>query len=396
MIRGGRGNDTVRGGAGDDRLLGGEGDDRIEGGAGDDRAHGGEGDDVVDGHGGDDWVEGGGGDDLLHGEDGDDLLAGGDGRDHVDGGFGADTLRGGAGADVLSGGMDDDVVDGGLGADVVYAGPGADHVHGGAGADDLHVEPGDVVADAGRTDEVREAPVDLTLLADITVEPPSGPVYQRILSDLVTLASTVAGARLLEGLRGVAVTVASHHPDPAIDAGMPTDAFDGDIDLVLYRLGDDEAGFGADPGRVLSYSPLVALHHELVHAYDDAHGIEVDGAYLGEDAEQIPTEVTVDGRLVVLDRDRDGQVDHGELLEVLDDDGDGDLSDDELDLDDDGEVDAGDGWVLNTERVTVGLPVDHDHDPTTPDVPAGEEGRGTGLDENTLRDELGVPRRDAY
>lgn len=396
VVSGGRGNDTIRGGAGDDRLLGGEGDDRIEGGAGEDRAIGGDGDDVIDGHGGDDWITGGAGDDLLYGEDGDDLLLGGDGRDHVDGGAGDDTIGGDAGADVLSGGMDDDVVDGGQGADVVYAGPGDDHVRGGAGADDLHVEPGDVVADAARSDEVWEVPVDVTLLADITIEAPSRPVYERILSDLVTLASTVAGARLLDGLRGVAITVAAHHPDPETDAGMPTDAYYPDIDLVLYRRDDDEAGFAADPGSALAYSPLVSLHHELAHAYDDAHGTAVEGAYLGDDVEQIPTDVREDGRIRVLDRDRDGRVSPDELREVLDDDDDGRLSDDELDLDGDGEIDAGDGWVTNRERVTVGLPIDHDHNPTTPDVPAGEVGRGPGLDENTLRHELGVPRRDAY
>ncbi len=355
VLRGGAGDDRLAGDAGADRLLGGEGDDDVVGGGGADRIIGGDGDDTLDGNAGDDWISAGAGEDLVHGESGRDVLAGSGGRDHVDGGSGVDQVDGGGGADVLSGGLGHDTVSGAGGDDVVYAGPGRDLVTGGVGADALHVEPDDRVADATGADTVRRAGVDLSLLDAIAIDV-EGPLADRIRSDLVTLASTATGARLLESLRGHEVTVVA--PGRLPTAG---DAYDSARHLLQYDPHDDEAGFGpagADrPRRSLSYSPLLSTAHELIHASHDVNGTRTEGTYQGTDRNQ-------------LDTDRDGTVEPGP---------------------------DGDPPVPNEERATVGLPVDPDGDPATPDVPADVAvGRDVGVTENEMRDELGLERRGRY
>jgi len=408
LLRGGSGDDTLKGGDGADRMLGGAGDDDIAGRGGDDRIIGGDGADVIDGGAGEDWVSAGRGEDLVYGETGDDLLDGGADRDHVDGGTGADQVDGGLGADILSGGDGDDEVDGGAGADVAYAGLGVDLVRGGGGADALHAEPGDVV-DSTTRDTVRRHAVDPSLLdaITVTVDPdldPDGFLADRIRSDLATLASTEAGALLLEGLEGQEVTVVAYDRGDSQVNGQ-----------VRYDPADDEAGFGparADrPAFSLSVSPLVTLHHELVHAYDAVVGGRAQGVYLGPDADQA-------GRVRV-DQDGDGVVeatggaDHDDRWEVVDEDGDGVITSKEIegagddgarrlpevdgDLDGDGQLTRADGWAPNAERDAVGLPVDHDQDASTPAVPGSEAGgHPDGLSENALRDELGVEIRGRY
>jgi hypothetical protein len=356
LLRGGAGADELTGGKGDDRVLGGPGDDDVVGGGGDDRIIGDDGDDTLDGALGDDWVSGGTGEDLVHGETGADRLTGGDGRDHVDGGSGVDHVDGGAEADVLSGGEGHDTVDGGRGADVALGGPGHDLVIGGNGDDGMHLEADDVVADATDDDIVHRREVDPALLDAIAIDAP-GPLADRIRSDLVTLASTATGARLLESLRGHVITVVG--PGGLMDPG---DSYDRWLDVVQYDPTDDDAGFGpagADrPAESLSYSPLVSLAHELVHASHDVNCTRAGGTYRGPDQNQ-------------LDMDRDGVVEPpGE---------------------------HGDDAVPNEERSTVGLPIDHDEDPSTADVaPSAAIDGIVDATENDLRDELGLEIRGRY
>ncbi len=363
LLRGGRGADHLRGDAGDDRLIGGEGDDVLDGGGGDDRVIGGEGGDTIDGRTGDDWLSGGTGEDLVHGELGADRLSGGDGRDHVDGGGGGDHIDGGAEADVVSGGEGADTVDGGAGADVAFGGPGQDLVTGGSGSDGMHVEADDVVADATDDDMVRRREVDLGLLDGIEIDVElDEALADRIRSDLVTLASTATGSRLLESLRGHTVTIAEPGQVPA-----DGDAYAPGRGIVQYDPRGDEAGFGpagADrPAGSLSYSPLVALAHELIHASHDLNGTRSPGVYGGDDRNQ-------------LDTDRDGVVEPAHPP---------------------GEEGSGDVLVTNEERATVGLPIDHDQDRCTQDVLAPFVIPGiVDATENDLRAELGLEHRGRY
>jgi hypothetical protein len=368
VLRGGAGDDVLSGGGSADRLLGGDGADRLLGGGGADRLIGGDGGDVIDGDAGADRITAGAGDDLVYGGEGADHVDGGAGRDHLDGGAEADHLSGAAGDDIVSGGEGHDTLAGGAGADVVLAGPGTDLVTGGAGVDTVHVEGDDVVPGDGE-DTVLDRPVDLALLDAIVIDPPDGAFAARVRSDLVTLASTATGSALLASLRGRVITVVE---DLGLEGLSHADAYDGATDTVQYALDDDHPGFGAFTAASLrrrpSYSPLVALHHELAHAAHDVNGTRVPGRYHGPDREQ-------------LDTNRDGR--------VTEDD------DDEPDEDGDGRPDH-DVPVANEERATVGLPVDHDEDPDTPDLPADEVHDGIGPTENDLRRELGLPERERY
>lgn len=339
---------VFRAGAGDDVVDLSEAAGRpftIDGGAGDDQLTGSAGEDVV---------IGGGGLDLVYGLDGDDVIVGGSGRDHLDGGAGDDVLDGGGADDIVSGGEGDDRVLGGDGDDVLFGGPGFDDVAGGEGADDLHVEAFDRVSGVGPSDDVVRSTVDLTLIEDITVVPAGGAFEAQVRSDLVTLASTEQGRILLESLRG--------HPITVVPPGDDNPAFQWHVGNreVTYapNVGPVDHGFGpvgADrPVEALSVSPLVALHHELVHASHTVNDQRVDGAYNGDDRNQ-------------LDTDRDG------------------------DIDDDDEV------IANEERATTGLPVDPDSDPSTPDVDVSEVlPDSVDTSENAIRDELGLPERERY
>jgi hypothetical protein len=146
--------------------------------------------------------------------------------------------------------------------------------------------------------------------------------------------------------------------------------------------------------------PIVGLFHEFAHGYNHHSDTTVDGVYLGPDQDQVPEEVRVDtdgdgndDRTVVLDSNGDGNV----TFDELDRDGDGDVGDDDLDLSGDGDVDRDDGFTPNSERQAVGLGVDHDEDPRTPDVPASAvTDHPDELTENALRDEFDIPLRPRY
>ncbi|MGH9212609.1 MAG: M91 family zinc metallopeptidase [Acidimicrobiales bacterium] len=380
----GSGSDEVDGGAGNDTLDTGDGDDTVTGGDGNDIVDAGDGRDYVDGGSGIDVIDAGDGDDVVYGGDDNDFIEGGDGRDYVDGGAGDDRLSGGAEGDILSGGEGDDTVFGGDGNDTVYAGPGEDFVLGGEGADHMYVEDGDTAYAGDPGDQVTEVTIDMDLIDSIHIDGPPEFV-QRVRADLVTLASSPTGSQMLEALRLTTV----FGEDLRI---VPTDGGNSYSGTINYNV-ERTSSIGPRP-------PIVGMFHEMVHALNDRTDSYADGVYVGTDQEQVPEEGRFDtdgdgviDRTVVLDTDGDGDVTSDEL----DRDDDGDIDDDDLDLNDDGEVNGGDGWTPNLERQAVGLGIDHDQNPDTPDVPASTvEDHPDELTENELRRELQWPERPRY
>ncbi len=83
---------------------------------------------------------------------------------------------------------------------------------------------------------------------------------------------------------------------------------------------------------------MVVLYHELAHVYDYSNDTIMDGEYHGDDPHNQGTN--------------------------------------------------------NRERQATGLPVDHDHDPSTPEVI--DPDHPYELTENGLREELGIEHRDHY
>ncbi|MFB1483485.1 M91 family zinc metallopeptidase [Corallococcus sp. RDP092CA] len=355
IINGGDGNDsitvdasvtqdlTLDGGAGDDKLVGGKGNDTLIGGAGNDTILGGEGNDTLKGQDGDDYLEGGAGDDriqggegrdVLYGLDGNDTLSGGKGRDYIDGGAGDDRAFGGEGDDQVIGGRGNDTLSGGAGNDAVAGGAGEDKVRGGAGTDKLYVEENETTADAAEGE--REL-VDMTNAdqrgSSVSVTG-SADFQARVQSDLDALRSLPSGQELLGTLDSSGKKTTIRETASGNSAGG-TNFNDG------FMNADGTPGKGTDAQvnyhttRIslgneewMNRPPVVGLFHELVHASDMNNGTLALGSKNG---------------------------------------------------------------TRNLETSAVGLPIDLDQDPSTPDVVQG--GRPG---ENVLRDDLNLPTRPRY
>ncbi|AIY18989.1 calcium-binding protein [Pimelobacter simplex] len=340
-VLGSDGDDRIETGGGDDTVLGGSGDDQVKGGAGNDRVSGGAGRDYVDGQSGDDRLSGGTGDDTVYGLDGDDRISGGDGWDYLEGGAGDDRLDGGAGGDTLSGGTGDDTVFGGTGDDTTYTGKGDDTVHAGTGDDTTYAEAGDVVRGGEHrvTVELKDVP------SAIRVE--GSPEFQaRVRADLELLASSPAGQRMLDnlahniddsgflGFNKDTLTIREYsNPD---DPDNSTASNDGHGNYVInYNVALDHLRTG---GGGVDGPPVAVLYHEFAHVYDYANDTLAPGDYHGDDPDNQGTP--------------------------------------------------------NREREAAGLPIDHDDDPSTPEII--DPDHPYELTENGLREELGAPHRDHY
>lgn len=153
LILAGNGNDRSGGGEGRDRMMGEDGDDRLMGEGGSDRIYGGDGLDVMDGGTGNDRVWGGAGADTLWGNEGNDRLTGGGSGDRLGGGTGRDVLKGGAGADIMGGDENGDRLYGGGGVDALYGGDGADRLWGDGGRDVLRGGTGNDRLEGGKADD---------------------------------------------------------------------------------------------------------------------------------------------------------------------------------------------------------------------------------------------------
>ncbi|WP_375772155.1 M91 family zinc metallopeptidase [Archangium gephyra] len=345
-IRGGNGNDRIAVDAdvtADLRIEGGNGNDTLIGGGGRNTLVGGEGDDYLQGGAGSDSLEGGAGRDVLYGLGGADSMLGGEDRDYLDGGAGNDTVSGEGGNDQVMGGRGDDTLAGGAGDDAVAAGEGKDQVNGGDGNDALYTQSDDTVSgtQAQRAgDSVKT--VDLSTRNDagqvpgssITIEGDAA-FQERVQADLDVMRSTPEGRAMLLALDNSGHTTTIRQAAPG--AGNSANSTDR---ANVWLQADGTPGSGGD--AIIDYNlerislggedwqnrpPLVGLFHEMVHAYNYVTGTLAPG--------------TTDG-------------------------------------------------VNNREQAAVGLPYDHDADPSTPAQHPGH------TNENRLREELGLPSRPRY
>ncbi len=325
-IEGGNGNDTLMGGAGRNTLVGGAGDDYLQGGAGADS------------------LNGGAGRDVLYGLGGNDRMLGGADRDYMDGGAGNDTVNGGLGNDQVMGGRGNDSLYGGSGDDVVAAGAGRDRVSGGAGNDSLHTQATDTVTgtkaerkgDSVTTVDLSTRNADGKPLGSSIIIEGDAAFQARVRSDLDALRSTPEGRRMLQALDDSGHTTTIRlQTNPA--QGNTASATDG---TNTWLQPDGTPGSGSNaiinyyPERISlggeewqNRPPIVGLFHEMVHAYNYTTGTLAPGQTAG---------------------------------------------------------------VNNRENAAVGLPYDHDADPSTPNQHPGH------INENDYRDELNLPTRPRY
>lgn len=349
VVRGGSGNDTItvpQGGGVGFTILGSGGADRITGGDGSDTVLGLDGDDEVDAGAGDDRVSGGAGQDYLNGQGGDDRLSGGEGRDTLYGLSGDDELIGGAEQDYLEGGTGQDSLSGGAGNDVLSGGDGDDSLRGGSGDDVTYAGRGQdtTVGGTGADTANGEAgDVNVDVETTVTIEIPDGlagiriegsPEFvERVQADLQMLAGSPEGQQMI--------------------ANLQQHVADGPDTLTIreyYNPADPNNSTASSDGTnsVINYNtrlddfggapPVVVLYHEFAHVYD----------YMNDTFRPEPYE---------------GQ-------------------------------DATDQGIKTGERQASGLPIDHDGDPSTPEII--DPDHDFGLTENGLRDEMGLPHRDHY
>ncbi|MGI5246977.1 M91 family zinc metallopeptidase [Dactylosporangium sp. CA-139066] len=363
LLSGGDSDDHLEGGAGEDTLLGGAGNDRLDGGGDRDVVLGGDGDDHLDGGAGDDWMDGEAGHDTLYGRDGEDSLHGGEGNDYLDGGAGGDLLNGDDGNDTLYGLDGDDVIDGGAGDDYLEGGAGGDIVDGGGGADVLSGGGGDDEIIGGSGDDVVYSGDghDVVLGGDGRDTLYGQGDDAGGLSGIERMTATEAGGDDLTGfikIGGDAEYQARVKADLALLAASPEGremltALRGQ-DLRIEPIAVDNGFATAD--RVISYNPawtdlawtgrspgaqtppVAVLFHEMAHIYDYEHG--------GVDTRPYTHPSTQD----------DG--------------------------------------VSNLERKAVGLAIDDDGDPGTPE--RLDPDHPADLTENALRAEMGLEARTSY
>ncbi|MFJ9393016.1 M91 family zinc metallopeptidase [Nocardioides sp. NPDC101246] len=338
-LLGGRGEDKLHGGAGEDRIVGGQDGDKIFAGEGNDQVSGGTGRDYIDGQGGHDLATGAGGDDTVYGLGGNDRLAGGSGRDYLEGADGDDVLVGGDDADILSGGDDNDRIHGGAGDDVTYSGRGTDTTYGGSGDDTSNDESGDTNDSEHRvTVEIKEVPDWIKIEG-------SPEFVARTRADLEMLAASPTGQQMLANFQ-------KNHDDSGI-LGMGKEG----LTISEYVGDNNKAHDGAFGGNRIEYNPsrdvstgdrppVVGLYHEMAHVYDYMNDTFEDDVYEGDDA---------------VDRNTTG--------------------------DPDNDIKVG-------ERQAVGLPIDHDDDPSTPEIV--DPDHPSVYTENGLREEFHWDPREHY
>ncbi|MFD3509308.1 M91 family zinc metallopeptidase [Nocardia sp. NPDC058666] len=359
-ILGGAGNDTISGGNGDDTILASDGENIIEGGDGDDSLVGGTGRDYINGSKGRDQLSGGDGDDVIYGGDGDDRISGNRGNDYLEGSKGNDVVGGDDGNDILSGGIGDDTLSGGAGDDKVYGGHGKDTVGDGlGGADTFYVQTAeDVVAAPGAGGSNNVIDICLTNIDPDKIKVEGSDEFkERVNADLEFYRSSPVGQATLEGLSNTEHTVTIREGESSsangdwsratIDpSGKPNVGSDSTI-----TYDPQSVAFGG-PYANEPYNntpPSVTLLHEAAHAYDITHG-------------------------TIRWNDKNPMVYQGE-----------------------DSVDANPHYkVQEGERVAVGLPIDHDHNPQTPEQLVPDSEHPTKITENEFREELGLSPREHY
>lgn len=364
-------------GDGNDRVKTGAGYARVNGGSGNDSIHLGSGGGIALGGDGDDRMRAGTGSAVLSGGKGNDVLHAGKGANHrlvyLNGDQGNDQLYAGAGINVLNGGRGDDKLVGarkttfyaGAGHDVIHSTSKKDRIYAKASDKIHHNGPSNVtfmeVKDVGRKGlKIEGKPEFIDAVQDVLDQLRGSPVGQRMLEQMDDFVDDI---RSPVTLRESADMNASYYYfrnaySDALSAWQ-TSQFQSESELGYIK--NEVAGAVATHaeielqtfhfGQQLSTTPMLALQHELAHAFNGATGTYQPGNQQAFGLDGNPIE-------------RYGQP----------------------------------VFVNNVEYQALGLAIedgelfDHDNNPLT---------RPTTLNpspftENALRQEMGVPLRDRY
>ncbi|ADG96819.1 Hemolysin-type calcium-binding region [Segniliparus rotundus DSM 44985] len=340
----------------------------------DDQAVGGS---YIDAGKGDDTVTLGQGHNTVYLGSGNNTVTGSKGADYINGGSGNNKINAGSGNSVLYGGTGQNTINAGAGRNTIYTGTGEATINNQGGQDTIYAQAGaHVNAGFGTNRTVTIQPLEIP--DTITVQ--GSPEFQRRMQDdLELLAASPDGQHMLRALgssghnlliddghllndgkvlynNGYTAPAVGDQPTNSSDffydmerhrPGPGTDAIIS-IDTTLTNLGALAQGPKPDYHEL---NPAVVLYHEMAHAYDDTHGSMMPGEY-------------------------------------------GPSGTDPIDSQNIG------GWnpqyLANAEHEAVGLPLDWDGDPKTPEVAVPDSVHPHDLTENALRDEMGIPDREHY
>ena len=364
----GDGNDRVKTGAGYARVNGGSGNDSIRLGSGGGIALGGD---------GDDRLRAGAGNAVLSGGNGNDVLHAGKGANrrlvYLNGDQGNDQLYAGAGINVLNGGRGDDKLVGAR-KTTFYAGSGHDVIHSTSKKDQIYAKASDEIHHNGPSNvtymEVKDVgskglklegtPEFIDAVQDVLDQLRGSPVGQRMLEQMDDFVDDIRSPVTLR--ESADMNVSYYYFRNAYSdelSAWQSSQFQSRSELGYIK--NEVAGSVATHaeielqtfhfGQQLSTTPLLALQHELAHAFNGATGTYQPGNQqaLGTDGKPI---------------ERYGQP----------------------------------VFVNNVEYQAVGLAIedgelfDYDNNPLTRPTTFNPP----PFTENALRQEMGVPLRDRY
>ncbi|MDO5297573.1 MAG: hypothetical protein Q4F00_13270 [bacterium] len=322
------GGNTIDGGAGDDTvvahgfdrdgtsvhgntIIGGAGRDYIETGAGNDTIEGGDGGDVIYAGAGNDTVRGGAGDDFINAGSGDDEVYGEADNDTIFGLAGNDKLYGGDGYDTIASGKGDDTVDGGAGEDIIRytdSSYGHDQVAADSSDDARALDPIEVPSDhfvVGNQVYHSEKDTDgksHQVAADMTDM--QAQMFADFINDnLEAFASIDPGQALLQGIADTQYKVTfgalnERNGYCQADGGRGwvknIDAPDANGERKYYVADGSDSIVKINPsfidlggGNAFSeQNPMIAMAHEMSHAYNNAKG-NMDFAYYDNDTGEL-------------------------------------------------------------------------------------------------------------
>ncbi|KTB68321.1 MULTISPECIES: M91 family zinc metallopeptidase [Pseudomonas] len=304
------GNDTVVIGPGVKtavRIMTGDGKDRVKTGAGYARVNGGSGNDSIRLGSGGGIALGGDGDDRMHAGAGNAVLSGGKGNDvlragksanrrlvYLNGDQGNDQLHAGGGINVLNGGRGDDRLKGAANT-TFYAGAGHDVIQSMSKKDRIYAKASDEihhtglskvthmeVRDVGREGlEIAGTPEFIDAVQDVLDQLRGSPVGQRVLEQMDDFVDAI---RSPVTLRESADMSGSYYYFRNVYSDRPSSGqssrFQDKPELGYIK--NEVAGSVATHaeielqtfhfGQQLSTTPLLALQHELAHAFNGATG----------------------------------------------------------------------------------------------------------------------------
>ena len=237
FITGGAGNDRIIGGSGNDYIIDNYGQNYISAGKGDDyiiangldlqdetgnTLKGGLGNDYIEGSSKNDFISGGAGNDVIYGMAGDDVISAGLGRDYVDGGHGQDVISAKGNGNMLFGGQGNDQISSQGSSSLIVDTYGENTINvEGEARKVITSESSKVTAPQGTTIE-HDQPMEIPA----NFQPTGDETFRaRVQSDLETLAQLPMGKSMFEHIADTGKTVSYKETEAGNKCSFGTDGY---------------------------------------------------------------------------------------------------------------------------------------------------------------------------